>query len=156
MISIPREPSLLSCAQLAASFPPHMSALPPPASPLLDTGHHDPPASPRSSSDFVLLTTADALHRELATRPHLDSESPSAPTRLARPRFLPVLQLAALLDLVSTVGLALRVPLKTLPPSTVAINLARSLVVGVAVSSPRVRELGPMILAQLAVSHFVG
>lgn len=134
-----------------------MSAVSPPASPLLvETGHHGASARPRSSSDFVLLTTADALEPAdgtLATRPHLDS---SAPTRLARPRFLPVLQVTALLDLVTTVGLAIRVPIKTLPPSTVAINLARSLVVGVVVSSPRVRELGPVILAQLAVSHLEG
>lgn len=105
----------------------------------------------------MLLTTADALQLAdgaLATRaPH---PSPSAPTRLARPRFLPVLQIAALLDLVSTVGLALRVPIKTLPPSTVAINFARSLIVGGVVSSPRVREFGPAILAQLAVSHLKG
>ncbi|GAA5975866.1 hypothetical protein JCM10908_005308 [Rhodotorula pacifica] len=123
-------------------------------SPLLGPAQ-DAPTSPRSS-DFVLLTTAAAAEARPATneseRPHLDRFTRSV---LPRPRFLPVLQGAAVLDLISTVVLALRVPIKALPPSTVAINLARSVVVGSVVSSARVRELGPVILAQLAVTALV-
>lgn len=119
----------------------------------------DVPPSPRNSG-FVLLTTAgtDALV-DGNRRPHLGgvdgaTSSPvsgGCASRLARPRCAPVLQLAAGLDLVTTAALAYRVPVAALPASTLVINLARSVVVGLVACSSRIRELGPVILAQVAV-----
>ncbi|GAA5866541.1 hypothetical protein JCM3774_004008 [Rhodotorula dairenensis] len=123
-----------------------------PTSPLLESRQNVPP-SPRSSG-FVLLTTATADASALGSLPHLIAGAGS-PARLARPRWVPVLQLAAILDLVLTLALAHRVPISALPPSTLVINLARSVVVGTVASSSRIRELGPIVLIQLAVTALV-
>ncbi|POY76759.1 hypothetical protein BMF94_0008 [Rhodotorula taiwanensis] len=116
-----------------------------------------------SDSGFVLLTTATddsadreaPVHRsrgEASAVPHLTARTT---TTLPRPRCWPLLSIAALTDSIVTFALALRVPIETLPKSAVVINLARSVVVGTVVVSPRIREFGPVILAQLAVSALV-
>lgn len=111
-----------------------------------------------SEADYVLLTTAAAAPGEeeeapaaaAAAAPHF---KPVDRPTLPRPRFLPLLQLAALVDMAVALFLGFRVPVWTLPASAVVGNLAKPVVVGAAVSSSRVREHGPIILAQLAVSQ---
>ncbi|GAA5926379.1 hypothetical protein JCM1841_006999 [Sporobolomyces salmonicolor] len=102
-----------------------------------------------SSSDFVLLTTS--------TCPLLPPHAPPHSTHdpLPRPRFQPLLQLAALADLAFVLGYGATVPLSSLPKSAVALSLARSGAVGAAVSSSRVRERAPVLMGQVMVSALV-
>ncbi|GAA6005780.1 hypothetical protein JCM11491_004007 [Sporobolomyces phaffii] len=106
---------------------------------------HPAAAASASSSEFLLLTTDPST--ALLAHP---SSIPLAP-----PRFRLVLQVAAVLDLVTVLGYGSRVPLSELPPSAIVINSTRSLVVLAAVSSRRVREHAPVLLAQLIVSALV-
>lgn len=111
-------------------------------------------ASPRSgfersssSSDFVLLTTTTPLTHPAAR--------PVGALPLPPPRFRPALQAAAVIDLAFVLGYGAfaTVPLADLPASAVALNVARSIVVLVAVSSSRVREKAPILLGQVIVSR---
>lgn len=101
-------------------------------------------AGSASSSDFLLLTTDQS--------PLLAPSTTSNSIPLPPPRFRPVLQAAAVLDLLFVLGYGTMVPLKTLPLSAIGINSLRSLVVLSAVSSVRVRENAPVLLGQLIVS----
>ncbi|GAA5953264.1 hypothetical protein JCM21900_004467 [Sporobolomyces salmonicolor] len=104
---------------------------------------------PSSSSDFVLLTTSTCP----LLPPHAPPHSTHVP--LPRPRFQPLLQLAALADLAFVLGYGATVPLSSLPKSAVALSLARSAAVGAAVSSSRVREMAPVLMGQAMVSALV-
>ncbi|GAA5957181.1 hypothetical protein JCM3765_005431 [Sporobolomyces pararoseus] len=114
----------------------------------LDTGPYDTrTAGSASSSDFLLLTTDQT--------PLLSTPSTSNSIPLPPPRFRPILQVAAVLDLLFVLGYGATVPLKSLPLSAVGLNSLRSLVVLSAVSSVRVREYAPVLLGQLIVSALV-
>lgn len=93
-------------------------------------------------SDFLLLSTTVAA---TATRP-------STSTALPRPRFVPLLQLAALCDFswtfIYAMPLAIGVRNLRLP---VSLCLCRPVLVTWIASSSRVRERGTSILAQLMV-----
>ncbi|GAA5876407.1 hypothetical protein JCM1840_006014 [Sporobolomyces johnsonii] len=102
-----------------------------------------------SSSDFVLLTTSTSP----LLAPHAPPHSTHVP--LPRPRFQPLLQLAALADFAFVLAYGATVPLSSLPKSAVALSLARSVVVGAAVSSSRVREMAPVLMGQVMVSALV-
>ncbi|BGP23449.1 hypothetical protein JCM10295v2_002345 [Rhodotorula toruloides] len=110
-----------------------------------------PPLQTHSDSGFVLLATqtSPAAHAS----PHASHRSTHI--TLPRPRFLPLLQLAALLDFAVTLWLSLRVGLARLPASAVALNLARPVLVTVVDSSQDVREYGPLIIGQVMVSALV-
>ncbi|GAA5917475.1 hypothetical protein JCM5296_004726 [Sporobolomyces johnsonii] len=101
-----------------------------------------------SSSDFVLLTTSSPL-----LAPHAPPHSTHVP--LPHPRYQPLLQLAALADFAFVLAYGATVPLSSLPKSAVALSLARSVVVGAAVSSSRVREMAPVLMGQVMVSALV-
>ncbi|GAA5914464.1 uncharacterized protein JCM6883_004806 [Sporobolomyces salmoneus] len=107
-------------------------------------------AASASSSDFLLLTT-DQTTPLLSLSPH----STHASIPLPPPRFRPVLQAAAIIDLLFVLGYGATIPLTKLPASAVSLNLITSLVVLVAVSSVRVREKAPLLLGQLIVSALV-
>lgn len=101
--------------------------------------------SSTASSDFLLLTT------EHESTPLL-SPSPSSSIPLSPPRFRPLLQLAAVLDLVCVLGYGSTVPLTKLPLSAVSLNSLRPFVVIYAVTSVKVRENAPVLLGQLIAS----
>ncbi|GAA5910830.1 hypothetical protein JCM8208_001007 [Rhodotorula glutinis] len=103
------------------------------------------------SSDYLLLTHDE--HSPLLRSP--SSSSSSAPAPASRPPLVALVQLAALLDLATTLALALRVPIRTLPPSAVALNLARGLVVVVAGAVSSGAHLAPVLLGQLVLSTLV-
>ncbi|GAA6000521.1 hypothetical protein JCM10207_008050 [Rhodosporidiobolus poonsookiae] len=118
----------------------------------LASGSGAPPRPHRSSttsSSYLLLTHERS--------PLLSSPSAplSPPLPLPRPRFLWVLQLACALDLVSTLGYGATLPLNSLPRSAVGLSVLRPVFVAAVVSSRRVRAMGPLMLAQLAVSFLV-
>ncbi|GAA5826282.1 hypothetical protein JCM3770_001671 [Rhodotorula araucariae] len=86
--------------------------------------------------------------------------SPSPPPALdgsdpRRPRSVPLLQLVALGDLVTTLTLAVRVPIRALPPSAVALNLGRPVLVGTVLSTRCVRDMAPVLLGQVVLSALV-
>jgi hypothetical protein len=101
--------------------------------------------SSTASSDFLLLTT------EHESTPLL-SPSPSSSIPLPPPRFRPLLQLAAVLDLVCVLGYGSTGPLTKLPLSAVSLNSLRPCIVLYAVTSVKVRENAPVLLGQFIVS----
>ncbi|GAA5873164.1 hypothetical protein JCM16303_006958 [Sporobolomyces ruberrimus] len=104
--------------------------------------------SSTASSDFLLLTT------EHESTPLL-SPSPSSSIPLPPPRFRPLLQLAAVLDLVCVLGYGSTGPLTKLPLSAVSLNSLRPCIVLYAVTSVKVRENAPVLLGQFIVSSLV-
>ncbi|BGP01428.1 hypothetical protein NBRC10513v2_002382 [Rhodotorula toruloides] len=110
-----------------------------------------PPLNTRSDSGFVLLTTQTSP--AALSSPHPSHRSTHIP--LPRPRFLPLLQVAAILDFAVTFWLGLRVGLARLPVSAVVLNLARPVAVVAVASSRNVREYGPVIIGQVMVSALV-
>ncbi|PRQ78064.1 hypothetical protein AAT19DRAFT_9132 [Rhodotorula toruloides] len=106
-----------------------------------------PPLNTRSDSGFVLLTTQTSP--AALSSPHPSHRSTHIP--LPRPRFLPLLQVAAILDFAVTFWLGLRVGLARLPVSAVVLNLARPVAVVAVASSRNVREYGPVIIGQVMV-----
>ncbi|BGO90274.1 hypothetical protein NBRC10512_004795 [Rhodotorula toruloides] len=107
-----------------------------------------PPLQTRSDSGFVLLTTQTSP--TALSSPHRSTHLP-----LPRPRFLPLLQLTAILDFAVTLWLGLRVGLARLPVSAVVLNSARPVAVVAVASSRNVREYGPVIIGQVMVSALV-
>lgn len=103
-----------------------------------------PPLQTRSDSGFVLLTTQTSP--TALSSPHRSTHLP-----LPRPRFLPLLQLTAILDFAVTLWLGLRVGLARLPVSAVVLNSARPVAVVAVASSRNVREYGPVIIGQVMV-----
>lgn len=123
-----------------ALLPPLLDMPPSTASSSLHTTSH--PAS--SSSDYLLLTTDST--------PLLSSTS-SIAIPLPPPRFRPLLQLAAVLDLSFTLIYGVtQLELSKLPASAISLNLARPIIVLWAVSTVRVREMAPVLLGQVIVS----
>lgn len=109
---------------------------------------HSPHTHASDSSDYLLLTTTE--HSPLL--PSSASSAPtSSPNRPRPPRAAALVQLAALADTCTTVALALRVPVTALPPSAVALNVARGLVVAGAVAVASGAHLAPVMMGQLVV-----
>ncbi|GAA5925733.1 hypothetical protein JCM3775_001486 [Rhodotorula graminis] len=114
--------------------------MPPTVSPRSTHGHSN------DSSDYLLLTSSE--HSPLLPSSSSGSRAPTS----SRPPRLALLRLAAAADLCTTIALALRVPVTALPPSAVALNLARPLVVLVPGAGA---ACAPVMLGQLVLSTLV-